>query len=124
MAGKSTSRSKKISREFAARLARLEPGEKVRAVVLLHTKGAAGAPGKRQSPEERAAAVEAVRKSAERALNDVDELLAQFDGKRLAKKPDALGSIPVETTAEGIRALTSSRRVKAVLEDQPLRRIS
>jgi sorbitol-specific phosphotransferase system component IIA len=116
-------RSKKISREFATRLDRLAGDEKVRAVVLLRTQGTAKPSGKRQSPEERAAAVEAVRSSAERALGDVDKVLARFDGKRLAKKPDALGSIPVETTADGIRALASSRRVQAILEDQPLRRI-
>jgi hypothetical protein len=116
-------RSKKISREFASRLDRLEGDEPVRAVVLLRTKGAAEPSGRRQSPKERAAAVEAVRASAERALEDVDKVLARFDGKRLAKRPDALGSVPVETTAEGIRALASSRRVQAILEDQPLRRI-
>jgi len=116
-------RSKKISREFATRLDRLARDEKVRAVVLLRTEGAGGQAGKRQSLEEREAAVEAMRTSAERALGDVDKVLAQFDGRRLAKKPDALGSIPVETTAEGIRALASSRRVQAILEDQPLRRL-
>lgn len=121
MTGKT--RSKKISREFATRLDRLARNDKVRAVVLLRTPGGPEPSGKRQSPEERAAAVEAMRTSAERALGDVDQVLAQFGGKRLAKKPDALGSIPVETTPDGIRALASSRRVQAILEDQPLRRI-
>ena len=116
-------RSKKISREFATRLDRLAEDERVRAVVLLRAKGTAEPSGKRQSPEERAVAVEAMRRSAERAVGDVDQVLAQFGGRRLAKKPDALGSIPVETTADGIRALASSRRVQAILEDQPLRRL-
>lgn len=121
MTGKT--RSRKISREFATRLDRLAQDEKVRAVVLLRTRGAAEPAGKRQSPEERAATVEAMRASAERALDDVDKVLARFEGKRLAKRPDALGSIPVETTPDGIRALASSRRVQAILEDQPLRPI-
>ena len=64
--------------------------------------------------------MEASRKSAERALTDIDAILKRHDGRRLARRPNALGSVPVETTAAGIKALASSRWVQAILEDQPI----
>jgi hypothetical protein len=114
-------RSKKISSEFSTRLARVEPGDKVHAFVLLRTSGTSSRSSKRQSRGERKAAVEAARKSAERALTDIDSILKRHDGRRLARRPNALGSMPVETTAAGIKALASSRWVQAILEDQPIR---
>lgn len=119
MAGK-TRRSKKISSEFSARLARLGPRDKVHAFVLLRTGGTSDRSSTRQGRAERQAAVQAARKSAERALTDIDGILEQHDGRRLAKRPNALGSMPVETTAAGIKALASSRWVQAILEDQPV----
>jgi hypothetical protein len=68
----------------------------------------------------RQATIKAMRKSGEQALPDIDRILARFDGKRLAAKPDALGSIPVETTAAGVIALAASEHVKAILEDQAI----
>jgi hypothetical protein len=112
-------RSKKISSEFSTRLARLEPRDKVHAFVLLRTGGTSSS-SKRQSRAERKAAVEAARKSAERAMTDIDSILKRHDGRRLARRPNALGSMPVETTPAGIKALASSRWVKAILEDQPI----
>jgi hypothetical protein len=116
-----TRRSKKISSEFSARLARLGPRDKVHAFVLLRTGGTGNCSSSRQGRTEREAAVEASRRSAERALTDIDGILEQHGGRRLAKRPNALGSMPVETTAAGIRALASSRWVQAILEDQPIR---
>lgn len=108
----------KISPEFNARLLRLRPEQKVRAIVMLRTKGIELPPGRRQSRVYRGAVVEAIRKSVESALIDIDEILKLFDGKRLATNVDALGSIPVETTPAGITALAACDHVKAVLEDQ------
>ena len=119
MAAKKRSK-RKISSEFSSRLARLGPGDKVHAFVLLRTGGTSNRSSKRQSRDERKAAVEASRKSAERALTDIDTILKRHNGRRLARRPNALGSIPVETTAAGIRALARSRWVQAVLEDQPI----
>lgn len=119
MAAKKRSK-RKISSEFSTRLSRLGPGDKVHAFVLLRTSGTSNRSGKRQSRAERKAAVEASRKSAERALTDIDTILKQHNGRRLARRPNALGSMPVETTAAGIKALASSRWVKAILEDQPI----
>ncbi len=119
MTGK-TRRSKKISSEFSARLASLGPRDKVHAFVLLRTSGTGSRTSARQNRDDRKAAVQAARKSAERALTAIDGILKEHDGRRLARRPNALGSMPVETTAAGIKALASSRWVQAILEDQPI----
>ncbi|HSR29409.1 MAG TPA: hypothetical protein VLY63_02515 [Anaerolineae bacterium] len=111
---------KKISTEFAARLRRYGPEEKVHAIVFLATSDVEGSSGKRQSREERAAVLEAMQNSARQALDDIDTVLNRFDGQRLAETPSALGSIPVETTPAGIKALASSKWVQLILEDQPI----
>jgi hypothetical protein len=110
----------KISNEFAARLRHFGPKEKVYAIVLLRTPGVEGASGRRQGRTARQERIDAVRGSAERALDDIDDILDRFEGKRLADSPDALGSVPVETTPAGIEALASSNWVKAILEDQSI----
>lgn len=110
----------KISPGFAARLKRLGPRDKVYAIVLLRTGDVAAPSGKRQNRAEREAAVEAMRASAGQALTEIDDILERFDGQRFADAPDALGSIPVETTAAGIETLASSNWVKAIVEDQPI----
>ena len=108
----------KISADFAARLDRLEPHEKIRAIVLLEIDTPDMATGRRQSRAERKSAIAAVRASAEQALADIDSILERFGGERLATRADALGSIPVATTAPCIHALAESASVKAILEDQ------
>ena len=110
----------KISAQFKARLDRLEPQQKVRAIVVLQTKDANAISTRRQSHPERQAAIEAMRKSAEAALIEIDSILERFGGKRLAPVVDALGSIPVETTAVGITALATLKHLKAIIEDQPI----
>ena len=110
----------KISPEFAARLDHLGLHQKVRAMVLLRANGTAKSSAQRPSRAERQATIEAMRTSAEQALGDIDELLERFGGKRLSERPNALGSIPVETTAAGINALAASEWVKAILEDQAI----
>ena len=111
---------KKISSQFSARLARLGPDDKVRAHVLLRAGGPGSRSGRRQTRAEREEAVKAFRKKAGQALDDLDKILKKHSGRRLARRPNALGSLPVETTAAGIRALARSRWVQAVLEDQPI----
>jgi hypothetical protein len=114
------SKKPKISPGFAARLKRLGPRDKVHAIVLLRTGDAAEPSGKRQSRAEREAAVEAMRSSAGQALAELDDILEGFDGQRFADGPDALGSIPVETTVAGIETLASADWVKTIIEDQPI----
>lgn len=110
----------KISAQFKARLGRLEPQQKIHAIVVLHTKDSGVVPTRRQSAAERQAAIEAVRRSAEPALIEIDSVLERFSGKRLAPAVDAFGSIPVETTAAAITALATIEHVRAILEDQPI----
>ncbi len=113
--------SGKISQEFSARLARLKPTDKIRAVVLLRLPETNGkSSGARPTREERRAAIDSVLSSASVGLREIDEILKCFNGRRLSEQPSALGTIGVETTAAGISALTESDHVKAVLEDQAL----
>lgn len=121
--GQDRSIKSKISREFAARLDRLGPGETIRAILLLEVKssekpGAGGRQSGRQSAVQRGAAVDRVRQAAGNALKDIDDILEGFKGRRLDKHPTALGSVLVETTAAGVYALAASAKVKAIIEDQ------
>ena len=52
------------------------------------------------------------------ALTIVDDVLDQLGGRRLSASPDALGTVRVEATPEGIYRLAHLKEVKAVLEDQ------
>jgi len=112
MASGSTQTEAKISPEFARRLRRLGPEERVRAVVMLLTPQATGT-ARRQK-----AAVAAVRESADEKLGAVDAILDRFGGERLGERPDVLGSVPVAVTPAGIFALAASDAVKAVVEEQ------
>lgn len=109
----------KISSQFNVRLSRLGPKQKVRAIVLLRMPIIESST-RQVSRTQRKALLENVRQAAESAFPFIDEILEQVGGKRLADSADALGSIPVETTAAGIRALAASEYVKAILEDQPI----
>jgi hypothetical protein len=120
---KKRSQQRKISPEFASRLDRLGPRQRVQAILLLRT-DVEDASSRRQRGDEREATIEATLKSADRALRNVDDILTRFDGQRLADRPDVLGSIPVEATPAGIKALASSEWVSAVLEDQEIHLIS
>lgn len=123
MTRKKGSKQKKISSGFAARLDRLGPRQRVHAILFLHT-DVDDTSSKRQRGDEREATIEATRRSAEQALSKVDDILARFDGHRLADRPDVLGSIPIEATTAGIKALASSEWVTAILEDQEIHLIS
>jgi len=117
---KSKTQKDKISSEFASRLIHFESQQKVRVVVLLNAKDTEKSNPKRQSRAERKAAIEAIRKSAKQALSDIDNILERFGGQRLSDDPDSLGSISIEITADGIKALAESEWVNAILEDQKI----
>jgi hypothetical protein len=110
----------KISNEFDTRLKRLRTKEKVRAIVLLNINNTDKSNEQRQSREKRLATVETVRKTGMQALGNIEEILSRFDGRLLTDYPDALGSIHVETTTSGIKALAESDWVKAIIEDQKI----
>ena len=108
----------KISQEFSARLAQLEPGRQIRAIVMVNVKPQEKDSSRRMTREQRKAAIEAIRSSSQDSLVEIDEILSRFGGSRLAPRVNALGSITVETTPRGIEALATSAEVKAILEDQ------
>jgi len=115
----------KISREFSRRLDRLQPRDKVRAIVMLRAEGnGGGGGGVRPSPAERQDAAEKVSRAAEAALPEIDQILERFDGHRLAEHPNAVGAIPVETTVRGVIALAGADCVKTILEDQNIHPIA
>jgi hypothetical protein len=82
--------------------------------------GGKGSAAKRPSRAERQATVDKMKRSAEAAVPEIDEILEKFDGRRTADHPDAFGAIPVETTVDGVIALAEADCVKTILEDQPI----
>jgi hypothetical protein len=109
----------KISREFSRRLDRLQPRDKVRAIVMLRAEGnGGGAGGGRPSRAERQETADEITQAAEAALPEIDQILKKFNGRRMAEHPNAVGAIPVETTVGGVIALADSDCVKTILEDQ------
>jgi len=104
----------KLSEPFKVRLSRLGSRAKIRAILLLRTGAVPPGVGRRE-------AVAALRESAQQGLRDIDAILERHGGRRLAEAPDALGSVPIETTADGITALAGCEHVKAILEDQAIR---
>jgi hypothetical protein len=103
----------KISEPFGARLRRRSADKKVRAILILKTP--AGVQGQTRQQK-----VQAIRESATPAIADIDDILNRNGGRRLAKRPNALGHLPVETTVAGLRALAASDHVRAIIEDQPV----
>ena len=119
------SRQGKVSPDVLARLVRSGPGQRLRAIVLLNTPDSAQHPaGKRPNRNQRQARIDEIRDSASPALEEIDGILVRFDGRRLSAKPTILGTIAVETTPSGIAALSESAYVKAILQDQPVARVS
>ena len=115
---------RKISPAVLARLTRLGPKQRLRAIIVLDTpEPTTGSSGRRPSRGERQAVIDEIRKRASQALKDIDDILTRFSGKRLSEYPTALGTIAVESTPAGIAALSESNYVKAILQDQPVSRV-
>lgn len=114
----------KISREFAARLEGRKSDEMVSAVVMLETEPAARRTGRRALRTQRKMLTETMQRSVEAAADDITEILKKFGGRRRGRQLDTLGSLVVETTPAGIKALSECPRVRAILEDQSISLIS
>lgn len=110
-------RTLKLSREFASRLASLPADTKLHAVVLLYTSAGRSA-SQRRAPDQRQAAIDALRDVSRPVLVDVDQILAKWGGRRLDDEVSPLGTVAVEATPAGIKVLADLKDVKAVLEDQ------
>lgn len=109
-----------ISREFAERLRRYRRDRPVRVAVVfeLATRRAEGQGAARRRA--RADIARETKLAANAGLEEIDRVLQEFGGKRLVESADALGTIAVETTAAGVKALATISGVKAILEDQPI----
>ena len=111
----------KISPEFAARLDSYPHTAKVRIIVLLQSASQQMTNNsRRQNRLERKAALRAMQDSVKESWQTIDRLIQDFDGKKLAPKPDAFGSISIEITPDGVRALAKSDAVKAIIENQTI----
>ena len=114
----------KISPEFAARLASLGAQHKLRAIVMLHPQTTSQESTRRLTRAERQAVIKTMRQAIAPTLDEIDRLLVQHDGKRLAQTVSAVGTIPIETTPAGVYALAALTCVKAILEDQRITLLS
>ena len=92
----------------------------MRAIVLLQPRTTGTGQSRRLSGEVRRKLAESHRQWFATRLPEIDRILDETGGKRLAEYPDTLGSLPVETNPDGILALSASDAVKAILEDQPV----
>jgi thioesterase domain-containing protein len=110
----------KISPEFAQRLARLGPDKRVRALLMLDADPRGAPRSRRPSAAERTRAAEKLVKAADRYLPEIDRVLEQYQGKRLAARANALGAVPIVAPAAALRALAGSAHVTAILEDQEI----
>jgi hypothetical protein len=120
MKSKNDESLKKISSVFLNRRDSLALNQNIRAIVLIRSSETHKSSRRRQNYSDRHTAIDIMQKSVQKALRDVDHILKSFDGKRLVDSPNALGFIPVETSAAGIRALAGSKWVKAIMEDQQI----
>lgn len=108
----------KISPEFDQRLKSLGPADRVQALLLLKVPGLGRRAGARTSVAERAEVLGAIDAAGERAVPEIDRILKDHGGRRLAERANALGSLSVETTPSGLRAPAASGQVRAIIEDQ------
>ncbi len=108
----------KISSEFACRLKNLAPQQKVSVIVFLSV-DSGRRNNSRLSRAERRVAMEGIRHSGKQALDYIRKIIQDFGGKQLAD-PDVLGSVPIEITVAGVKALAASDAVKAVVEEQKI----
>jgi hypothetical protein len=114
--------AEKISPALTQRLDAMAPGAHVRALVMLETAASPDEPPLRGRPRAvaRRRAASATRAAGQSALPEIDRVLARHRGRRVAAAMNALGMVPVATTAAGVRALAALDRVKAIVEDQPI----
>jgi len=109
----------KIGPEFLNRLNRLDPEQKIRIIVMLFI-GGKKTRNKRLTHAKRSEKMKDILKLSQKAIFEIDHTLEKYGGQKLASKPNALGSLPIEITVSGVNALASLKEVKAIMEDQPI----
>ncbi|HVR09215.1 MAG TPA: hypothetical protein VMW75_14290 [Thermoanaerobaculia bacterium] len=110
----------KIGSEFGSRLRRLKRGQKVHVLLILAVGGPTEGSARVKTRKDRQEAITALHDEAAMGIAAIDHILARTGGRRLAAHPDAMGCLPIEATAAGIRELAVSKQVKAILEDQAI----
>ena len=100
----------KISPDFATRLARLKPQQRIRVIVFFRTEV--------KPNSDRQQTTEAVQQAAEQKLNRIRIILEAHQGQLLAERPNVLGAIPLEITVAGVYALAESEVVRLIVENQ------
>ncbi|WP_295389477.1 hypothetical protein [uncultured Thiodictyon sp.] len=108
----------KISPEFDRRLNALGPADRIQALLLLKVPNRGRRAGTRTSIAERAEVADMIDATGE--VPEIDRILHDHGGRRLAERANALGSLPVETPPAGLRALAASGQARAIIEDQPI----
>ncbi len=107
----------KISSTFANRLAAMASDQWVR-VIVMPAPYLAGTSGARLSGEERQTILRETRDRTETSFSEVDAVLGETGGYRLTAAGNSLGFIVVETTVDGVAALSRLTWVGSLLEDQ------
>lgn len=113
----------KISPAFAARLAKLKPGQNIRAIVLPVIPTESDSDETMARPARRKTAAEITAEIVAAAFQSVDQQLASTGGRRLTDTPNRLGFIHIEASAASIHALAAQEWVNAIIEDQSLRQL-
>lgn len=112
--------SDKISPVFAARLAKLQPNEEVRAIVLPVIPPAPDSQETMARSARREAATKAIADALEAAFREVDQQLALTGGRRLTFEPNRLGFILIQAPARTLYALAAQEWVRSLMEDQSI----
>jgi hypothetical protein len=112
------SETSKISSTFAARMKSWRSKSPVRAVLMLAVPAIQKSREAPRIASGRKQSLTAITAAAGDVLPEVDVILRRHHGKRLSAKPDAFGSIPIESSPAGILELAKQRWTKAILEDQ------
>lgn len=103
----------------ANRFAKNKPGQTVAVLVALNLEVPDVSSRDRNLMTRRSRVVRCLAKASRPALTEIDRILDQYGGRRLAKV-SALGTVPVQVKPAGVSALAKSKFVKAVLHDQPV----
>jgi hypothetical protein len=113
-------KASRISSDFAAYLNQLDADELVRAIVLPARQIQTATANQPSRRGERQAMIEATKRLNERRFHEIDELLTRYGGQRLTQRANTLGSVAIETTADGVEAIANLDWVSAVIEDQSI----
>jgi hypothetical protein len=109
-----------IAETLRSKLRHARPNERLRVLVVLDLREFPDFETRNRRGAQRKRIIAEAKSAADSALPDIASVLRKYGGTRLRESSDALGTIPVETTPAGVRALADMSAVQSILEDQPL----